>query len=99
MGSGANYHQAPVHWPREITKAKLSQAKSFFIHIFLSNNGKRGKFGQFWAGLGNFGQVWASWYKFGQGSKLEKMGKMAERIRKENKNLSGNREGGGESRV
>ena len=34
MGSNANYQQAPVHWPREITKAKLSQAKPLFIHIF-----------------------------------------------------------------
>ena len=69
MGSGANYHQAPVHWPREITKAKLSQAKSFFIHIFLSNNGKRGKKGN----LGNFGQVWAILDNFGQvGTSLDK---------------------------
>ena len=61
MGSKANSQQDPVHWPREITKAKLSQAKSFFIHIFLLNNGKRGRkgiFGQFWAVLGKLGQVW-----------------------------------------
>ena len=32
MDSKLNSHQALVHWPREITKAKLSQAKSFFIH-------------------------------------------------------------------
>ena len=76
MGSKANFQQAPVHWPREITKAKLSQAKSFFIHIFLLNNGNRGKkekFRQFWAGLGNFGKFWASLYKFGQvGTSLDK---------------------------
>ena len=57
MGSKANFQQAPVPWPREITKAKMSQAKSFFIHIFLLNNGKRGRkgiFGQFWEGLGRF---------------------------------------------
>ena len=65
MGSKANFQQVPVHWPREITKAKLSQAKSFFIHIFLLNNGKRGR-------KGIFGQVWASWDKFGQGNKLAK---------------------------
>ena len=31
MGSKANFQQAPVHWPKEITKAKLSQAKSFLV--------------------------------------------------------------------
>ena len=82
MGSKANFQQAPVHWPREITKAKLSQAKSFFIHIFLLNNGKRGR-------KGIFGQVWTSWDKFGQGNKLVQWGKKAEKIRKENRNLSG----------
>ena len=59
MGSKANFQQAPVHWPREITKAKLSQAKSFFIHIFLLKQWKKrgkGKFGQFLASLGKFGQ-------------------------------------------
>ena len=78
MGSKANSQQDPVHWPREITKAKLSQAKSFFIHIFLLNNGKRGRkgiFGQFWAGLDKFGQVWTSWDKLGQGNKLAKWSK------------------------
>ena len=39
-----------MHWLKEITKAKLSQAK----------------FGQVWASLGKFGQVWASLDKFGQ---------------------------------
>ena len=53
-----------------------------------------GNFGQVWASLGKFGQVWASWDKFGQGNKLVKWGKKAEKIRKENKDLSGN--GGGE---
>ena len=74
--------------PLEITKARLNQAKSFFIHIFILNNGKRGRkgiFGQFLAGLGRFGQVWASWDKFGQGNKLAKWGKKAEKIRKEKK--------------
>ena len=63
----------------------------------------KGKFGQLWAIMGNFGQVWASWEKFVQGNKLKKMGKKAERIRKENKNLSGYGGGaekeGGESGV
>ena len=35
-----------------------SQAKSYFIHIFLLDNGRKGN-------LGNFGQVWASLGKFG----------------------------------
>ena len=44
MGSKANSQQAPVHWPREITKAKLSQAKPLFIHIFsLKQCKKEGK--------------------------------------------------------
>ena len=98
MGSKANYQQSPVHWPREITKPKLSQAKSFFIHIFLSNNGKRGKKGNF----GNFGQVWASQDKFVQGNKLEN-GKIGRKNKKREKKLSGygggEEEGGGESRV
>ena len=69
MDSKANFQQAPVHCSREITKAKLSQAKSFFIHIFLFNNCKRGRkgiFGQVWVGLSMFGHVWASLGKFGQ---------------------------------
>ena len=81
MGSGANYHQAPVHWPREITKAKLSQAKSFFIHIFLLNNGKRGRkgiFGQFWAVLGKLGQVWIR-------QQISKMGKKGRKNKKREK--------------
>ena len=41
--------------------------------------------------------IWASWDKFGQGNKSAKWGKKAEKIRKENKNLSGN--GGEESRI
>ena len=46
-----------------------SQAKSFFIPIFLLKQWeKRGKvkFGQFWASLDNFGQVCASLGKFEQ---------------------------------
>ena len=70
MGSKANSQQAPVHWTREITKAKLSQAKFFFIHIFLLKNGKRGEKRAVWAILGNFGQVLASWDKFAQVNKL-----------------------------
>ena len=39
----ANFQQAPVHWPREITKAKLSQAKNFFNHIFLLEQWRKEK--------------------------------------------------------
>ena len=39
-------------------------------------------------------EIWASLGKLGQGNKLEKWGKKAERIRKGNKNLSGDGEGG-----
>ena len=61
--------------------------------------GKEGK-REIWTSLGNFMQVWASSDKLGQGNKLEKWGEKAERIRKGNKNLSGDGEGeGGESRV
>ena len=43
-----------------------SQAKSYFIHIYLLDDGKKGN-------LGNFGQVWVSLGKFGQvGTSLEK---------------------------
>ena len=49
-------------------------------------------------GKGKFGQFWASLGKLGQGNKLEKWGEKAERIRRGNKNLSGDG-GGGESRV
>ena len=35
IDSKAKSQQAPVHWLREITKAKLCQAKTFFNHIFL----------------------------------------------------------------
>ena len=58
-----------------------------------------GRFEHVWACLGKFGQVWASWDKlgqvetsldkFGQGNKLAKWGIKVEKIRKENKNLSG----------
>ena len=64
MGSKTNSQQAPEYCPREITNAKLSQAKSSFIHILLLNNEKRGK-REIWANLGRFGQVWASWDKLG----------------------------------
>ena len=61
-----------------------------------------GRFEQVWASLGMFGQVWVCLCKLGQvwrRQQFRKMGKKAERIKKENKNLSGDREGGGESRV
>ena len=61
MDPKPNSQQAPVHWPREITKAKLNQAKSSFIHIFVFND-KRGRKGN----LGNYGQLWAILDKFGQ---------------------------------
>ena len=35
VSSKANSQQAPVHWLREITKVKLSSAKTFCNHIFL----------------------------------------------------------------
>ena len=35
IGSKATSQQTPVHWLREITKAKLSKAKTFCNHIFL----------------------------------------------------------------
>ena len=72
MGSKANSQQATVHWPRGNHQ---SQAKFFFIHIFLLNNGKREK-REIWAGLGKLGQVWKR-------QQIKKMGKKAERIRKE----------------
>ena len=55
MGSKTNSQQAPVHRLREITKAKLRQAKPFFIHKNEKNREKD-----------NFGQVWKSLNKFGQ---------------------------------
>ena len=54
-----------------------------------------GKFGQVWASLGKFGLVWANLGKLGQvrtRQQIRKMGGKAERIRKRNKNLSGDRE-------
>ena len=87
MGSKVNSQQAPVHWLREITKAKLSQAKSFSIHIFLLKQWKKRV--KFLTSLGKFEQVWASLDKFGQvgtRQQIRKMGEKAERIRKENKN-------------
>ena len=63
--------------------------------------GKEGK-REIWTSLGNLGQVWAIQGKLGQGNNLEKWGEKAERIRKGEKNLSGDgeeEEGGGESRV
>ena len=54
MGSKTNSQQAPVHWLREITKAKVRQAKPFFIPKNEKIGEKRnldnfflGKFGQF----------------------------------------------------
>ena len=83
MGSKVNSQQAPVHWLREITKAKLSQAKSFSIHIFLLKQWKKRV--KFLTSLGKFEQVWASLGKLGQVStrqQIIKMGKKAEKIRK-----------------
>ena len=57
-----------------------SQAKSYSIHIYLLDN---------WVSLGKLGQVWRR-------QQFRKMGKKAERIKKEHKNLSGDGEGGGE---
>ena len=51
-----------------------------------------GKFRQVWASLGKFGQVWTSQDK--ANGKEE-----AERIRKGNKNFSGQGGGGGETKV
>ena len=62
----------------KLGQAKLSQAKSFFIHIFLLNNGKRGRkgiFGQFWAVLGKLGQVWIR-------QQISKMGKKGRKNKK-----------------
>ena len=41
IGSKATSQQTSVHWLREITKAKLSKAKTFVITSFYSNNEKR----------------------------------------------------------
>ena len=96
MGSKVNSQQAPVQWLREITKAKLNP---FLFPSFYKNNGKRREKGNF----DNFGQVWTILGKFGQvrtRQQIRKRGENAERIRKGNKNLSGDvGEGGGESRV
>ena len=94
MGSKANFQQAPVHWPREITKAKLSPFLFTSFYQTMEKEGKQGnlgkfrqiwasldKFGQVWTSLGMFGQVWASLGKFGQS--WVSLGK------KGNKNLSG----------
>ena len=108
MGSKVNSQQAQVQWLREITKAKLNP---FLYPSFYQNNGKRGQkgnldnFGQVWTILGKFGQVRASFGKLGQvrtRQQIRKIGEKAERIRKGNKNLSGDGEEegeGGESRV
>ena len=74
MVSKANFQQAPVHWPREITKTKQSQAKYFIFTSFYQTMGKKGNlgtYGQVWVSLGKFGQVWASWDKCGEGNKLK----------------------------
>ena len=58
-----------------------SQAKSFFIPIFLLKQWEKrgkGKFGHVWASLDNLGQVWASqgkatnWKNGGKGMKNKK---------------------------
>ena len=63
MGSKTNSQQAAVHWLREITKAKVRQAKPFFIPKNEKIGEKRNLDNFF---LGKFGQVWASLTKFGQ---------------------------------
>ena len=68
MSSKANSQQTPVHWPREITKAKQQWKME----------GKS----EIWTKLGKFGQFRASLDKFGQDIKLEKWEKEAKRIRK-----------------
>ena len=57
MGSKTNSQQPPVYWLREITKAKMRQAKPFFIHKNekIGEKRKLENFGQFWVILGNFG--------------------------------------------
>ena len=66
IGSKANSQQAPVHWLREITKAKLSSAKPFLLITSFHKTMKigekvnLGKFGQVRAILGKLGQVLAS---------------------------------------
>ena len=98
MGSKVNSQQAPVQWLREITKAKLNP---FLFPSFYQNNGKRGEKGN----LDNFGQVWQVWASLGKFEQVRTrqqiriMGENAERIRKGNKNLSGDGGGGGEIRV
>ena len=65
----------------------------------MKKRGEKGKFGQFWADLGKFGQVRTRQ----QIRKIEKAWIIslgcAKRIRKGNKNFSGNWGTGGESRV
>ena len=51
MNKKANSQLAPVHWLREITKAKLSQAELSQVWVIL------GKFGWFWASLAKLGQA------------------------------------------
>ena len=71
---------------------KLSQAKSFFIHIFLWKQCKK-------RGKGKFGQFWAIFGKLGQVNKLEKWGEGRENKKKEQK-FNGDWGGGvGESSV
>ena len=70
MGSKKNSQQAPVHWPREITKAKLSQViVLFYSHLFIKQWKKRGQ-KAIWDILGRFGQFWASLDKFRQVKKV-----------------------------
>ena len=75
MGSKKNSQQAPVHWPREITKAKLSQViVLFYSHLFIKQWKKRGN-REIWASWDKLGQVGTSLDKFGQGNKKEKLDK------------------------
>ena len=57
MGSKANSKQATVHWPRGITKAKLSP---FLFTSFFKKEEKNGNLDN----LDNFWQVRASFDKF-----------------------------------
>ena len=78
MGSKANSKQAPVHWPRGITKAKLSP---FLITSFFKKRGKK----EIWTIFGKLGQVLTSLGKFGQVYTVQKDRKMGKRGRKNKK--------------
>ena len=77
-----------MHWLREITKAKLCQAKTFFNHIFLLKKIKKvgkAKFGQVRAILDKFRQLWASLVNLGQVRTRQQIRKMEKRGRKTKK--------------